>query len=48
MRISSYAMLAAVALTPTGYLASPCAEAVGQSTPVKVSIDDEKPGSGLR
>jgi hypothetical protein len=41
MRISSYAMLAAVALTLTGYLASPCAEAVGQSTPVKVSIETE-------
>ena len=40
MRISSYAMLAAVALT--GYLASPCAEAVGQSSPVKVSIETKK------
>ena len=39
MRISSHAMLAAVALALTGYLASPCAQAVGQASTVKVSIE---------
>jgi hypothetical protein len=36
---SSYTVLATVALTLIGYLASPCAEAVAQSSSVKVSIE---------
>jgi len=39
MRVTSYAMLAAATIILTGYLASPCAEAVAQSSPIKVSIE---------